>query len=141
MNENVSLQVVSTPEGPVTVITDKVLLDFWKWTISIFIHNRLPGKWIEDILMALITLSNGLEFAMFKKETEETQNCLKNYPYTIFQIFWSYWSLYSLTILNRSQLWTMFLFLKRVTFCIPTTIEWLLYKNLYKWEFIFYFQF
>lgn len=44
MNENVSLQVVSTPEGPVTVVTDKVLLDFWKWTISIFIHNRLSGK-------------------------------------------------------------------------------------------------
>lgn len=120
MNENVSLQVVSTPEGPVTVITDKVLLDFWKWTISIFIHNRLPGKWMKDILITLIAIFNGLEFAMFKKETEEPQNYLKHYPYTISQTFWSYTTalceeqaeMYSLTILNRSQLWTMFLFKK-----------------------------
>lgn len=74
MNENVSLQVVSTPEGPVTVVTDKVLLDFWKWTISIFIHNRLPGKWMEDILIALF---KGLEIAMFKRKQKNHRIILK----------------------------------------------------------------
>lgn len=39
VNEDVSLQMIATSEGPIAVITDEVLLHFGKWTVPIFVHH------------------------------------------------------------------------------------------------------
>ena len=40
VDENVSFQVVATPEGSITMIADEVLLHFGQWTIPILVHHH-----------------------------------------------------------------------------------------------------